>query len=218
VTETSADSESNVQSFPRRKSQGKEASEEDYSLHPLQLSIEDNELLDGESEQKMGEFLRIIERETLELSVSLTEESKLIKEICMSLAQVLKRLNISIDIPTRGLPVDKNTRNVVLNKDGDLQLLDENGETRSASLTEYSPEIVMAIVWRVMPELVKIITSYKHRVGKRMSFFEEVKKELRTIANAIARNKNETPDSALGQETEDTAEQMLENEIQKKES
>jgi hypothetical protein len=216
VTETSADSESNAQSFPRRKSQGKEASEEYYFLHPLQLSIEDNELLDGESEQKMDEFLRTIERETSELSVSLTEESKLIKEICMSLAQVLKRLNVSIDIPTKGLLVDKNTRNVVLNKDGDLQLVDENGETRSASLSEYPPEIVMAVVWRVVPELVKIITSYKRRVGKRLSFFEEVKKELRTIANAIARNKNEKPASALGQ-TEDTAEQRLENETQKKE-
>jgi hypothetical protein len=218
VTETSPNSESNAEPFPRRKSQDKAASEEvDYSFHPLQFPYEDGELFDAASEQKMHEFLRTIEHETSELSVSLTEEGKLIREICISLTQILKKLDVSIDIPTKGLPVDKNTKKIILNKDGNLQLLNENDEKQSAPLSEYPPEILMAIVWRVMPELVRIMTSYKDHVGKRLRFFEGVKKELRTIANTIARNKNEKTTSAAGQETEDTAEQRLENETQENE-
>jgi hypothetical protein len=218
MTETSPNSESNTEPFPRRKSQDKAASEEvDYSFQPLQLSYEDGELFDSTNEQEMQEFLRTIERETSELSVSLTEEGKLIREVCVSLTQILKKLDLSIDIPTKGIPVDKNTKKIILNKDGDLQLFNQNDEKQSAPLSEYPPELLIAIIWKIMPELVKIMTTYKNHVGKRMHFFEEVRKELRTIANAMARNRSEKPASTAGQQTEGIAEQKQEYETREKE-
>ncbi|MCJ7469068.1 hypothetical protein MUO74_01035, partial [Candidatus Bathyarchaeota archaeon] len=64
-------------------------------------------------------------------------------------------------------------------------------DTHSAFLAEYSSEVVMTVLWVVVPELTKAISVYRKRANSRISFFEGLKKELKNIARAIVSDKTE---------------------------
>jgi hypothetical protein len=72
-----------------------------------------------------------------------------------------------------------------------LSVTGEEGEVKSAFLAEYSPEIVMAVLWIVIPELTKVISLYRKRLSARVGFFEGIKKELKSVAKAIVSNRDE---------------------------
>lgn len=177
---------------PKEESQS-EATEETYFFHPMQLSEESEEILDEkdiekskvEIEQKLQELLKSINEETLQLSEFLMEEKKLMNEICTSLKQILKKLNVSFNIPPRDIPLRKKVKKVILNEEGHLILVHEKGEVNSAFLAEYPPEIVMAVLWVVMPELAKVVMLYRKKISMRANFFGKIKKELKSVAKAI---------------------------------
>lgn len=185
----------------KEESQG-EATEETYFFHPMQLSEESEEILDEkeiekskvEIEQKLQELLKSINEETLQLSEFLMEENKLMNEICISLKQILKKLNVSFNIPPRDIPLRKKVKKVILNEEGHLILVHEKGEVNSAFLAEYSPEIVMAVLWVIMPELAKVVMLYRKKISTRANFFGKIKKELKSVVKAIV-GKEAAPDS-----------------------
>lgn len=170
-----------------------EEKEEAYFFHPVQLSEEGGERLDekeieksqAEIEQKLQELLRSINEETLQLSEFLIEENKMVNEICVALKQTLKKLNVSFNIPPRDLPLRKPVKKVILNEEGHLILVHEKGEVNSAFLAEYPPEIVMAVLWVIMPELAKVVMLYRKKISTRVNFFGKLKKELKSVAKAI---------------------------------
>jgi hypothetical protein len=188
--------EKNTKSKENTESQNQENQDEEveeaHFFHPVQLS-EGEEVLDEkeiekskvEIEQKLQELLKSINEETLQLSEFLMEESKLIKELCGSLRQILKRLNVSFNIPPQNLPLPKRVQKVILNEEGHLILVYEKGEVNSAFLAEYPPEIVMAALWIVMPELAKVVMLYRKKISTRVNFFGKVKKELKSVVKAI---------------------------------
>jgi hypothetical protein len=190
---------------PKEESQS-EATEETYFFHPMQLSEESEEVLDEkeiekskvEIEQKLQELLRSISEETLQLSEFLMEENKLMNEICISLKQILKKLNVSFNIPPHDIPLRKKVKKVILNEEGHLILVHEKGEVNSAFLAEYPPEIVMAVLWVVMPELAKVVMLYRKKISMRANFFGKIKKELKSVAKAIV-GKEAVPDSGSEQ-------------------
>lgn len=177
---------------PQNHENQDEVVEEAHFFHPVQLS-EGEEVLDEkeiekskvEIEQKLQELLKSINEETLQLSEFLMEESKLMKELCGSLRQILKRLNVSFSIPPQNLPLPKRVQKVILNEEGHLILVYEKGEVNSAFLAEYPPEIVMAALWTVMPELAKVVMLYRKKISTRVNFFGKVKKELKSVVKAI---------------------------------
>jgi hypothetical protein len=177
---------------PKNQENQDEIVEEAHFFHPVQLS-EGEEVLDEkeiekskvEIEQKLQELLKSINEETLQLSEFLVEESKLMKELCGSLRQILKRLNVSFNIPPQNLPLPKRVQKVILNEEGHLILVYEKGEVNSAFLAEYPPEIVMAALWIVMPELAKVVMLYRKKISTRVNFFGKVKKELKSVVKAI---------------------------------
>lgn len=183
-----------------------EVVQETHFFHPIQLSESSEEILDEkeiekskvEVEQKLQELLKSINEETLQLSEFLMEESKLMNELCMSLRQILKKLNVSFNIPPHDLPLSKKVRKVILNEEGHLILVYEKGEVNSAFLAEYPPEIVMASLWIIMPELAKVVMLYRKKISTRVSFFGKVKKELKSVVKAIA-GKEGTSDTEDGQ-------------------
>jgi len=179
---------------PQKQGESKEeAVEEAYFFHPVQLSEETGELLDEkeiekskvEIEQKLQELLKSISEETLQLSEFLMEENKLMDELCMSLKQILKKLNVSFNIPPQDIPLRKKVKKVILNEEGHLILVHEKGDVNSAFLAEYPPEIVMAVLWVVMPELAKVVMLYRKKISTRVNFFGKVKKELKGVVKAI---------------------------------
>ncbi len=161
-----------------------ESVEEAYFFHPMEFSEGGEEVLDieeiekhkAEFEQKLQELLKSISEETLQLSEFLMEEDKLIKELCNSLKQVLKRLNVSFNIPPREMPLKAKVKKVILNEECHLILIYEKGEVHSAFLAEYPPEIVMATLLVTMPELAKVIMLYRKKISARVSFFGRIKK------------------------------------------
>jgi hypothetical protein len=153
------------------------------SFHPVRLSDNNGNL--HEKEENMQELMRNINEESSRLSEFLATENKLMIEICTSLAQVLKKLSVSFDIPSRDLPLQEKVKKAILNEEGYLRLFSEKGEVNSAFLAEYSPETVMAVLWVVMPELTKAMASQRKKVSKRISLFEAMKKELKNVVKTI---------------------------------
>jgi len=169
-----------------------EVVEEAHFFHPLQFS-ESEEVLNAEEiekhkvelEQKLQELLKSISEETLQLSEFLMEEDKLVRELCTSMRQLLKKLNVSFNIPPREIPIKAKVKKVILNEECHLILVYEKGEVHSAFLAEYPPEIVMATLMVIMPELAEVIMLYRKKISMRVSFFARIKKELKNVVKAI---------------------------------
>jgi hypothetical protein len=183
-----------VKPQPQKQEETQEEVVEEASFfHPVQISEDSGELLDekdiekskAELEQKLQDLLKSINEETLQLSEFLMEESKMMEELCMSLKQIVKKLNISFNIPPQNVPFRKKIKKVILNEEGHLIVVHEKGEVNSAFLAEYPPEIVMAVLWAVMPELAKVVMLYRKKISTRVNFFGKVKKELKSVAKAI---------------------------------
>jgi len=219
MEEKNAKPKGTAEAPPKEENQS-EATEEAYFFHPMQLSEENEETLDEkeiekskvEIEQKLQELLKSISEETLQLSEFLMEENKLMSELCISLKQILKKLNVSFNIPPRDIPLRKKVKKVILNEEGHLILVHEKGEVNSAFLAEYPPEIVMAVLWVVMPELAKVVMLYRKKISTRANFFGKIKKELKGVVKAIV-GKEATQESD-SEQTMDAVKESLKPENQ----
>ncbi len=173
-----------------------ESVDEAYFFHPLEVSeseqtssLEEFEKHKADFEQKLQELLRSISEETLQLSEFLMEEDRLIRELCDSLKQILKKLKVSFYIPPREIPIRGKVKKVILNDECHLILVYEKGEVHSAFLAEYSPEIVLATLLVIMPELAEALTLYRKRISTRVNLFGRIKKELKNVVKAIVGSK-----------------------------
>jgi len=220
TAESSPKQESPKQDLPKQEAQN-EVVEEAYFFHPVQLSEESGEILDEEEiekskveiEQKLQELLKSINEETLQLSEFLMEENNLMNELCTSLKYILKKLNVSFNIPPQDMPLRKKIKKVILNEEGHLILVHEKGEVSSAFLAEYPPEIVMAVLWTAMPELAKVITLYRKKISTRVNFFGKLRKELKSIVKAIVGTKEDSQGSS-GEQSMDVVKESLKPENQ----
>jgi hypothetical protein len=220
VEKKDAKSNENVKPQPQKQEENQEeVVQETHFFHPMQLSEEKGEILDEkeiekskvEIEQKVQELLRSINEETLQLSEFLLEENKMIDDVCMSVKQILKKLNVSFNIPPREVPLRKKVKKVVLNEEGHLVLVFERGEVHSAFLAEYPPEIVMAVLLVVMPEMARVIMLYRKKISTRVNFFGRIKKELKGAVKAIISSK-ETTSEGSEKQTMDAVKESLDNE------
>lgn len=183
---------------PNAENPNIEESEETYFFHPIQISDESAEVLSEEQieksraevEQKLQELLKTISEETLQLSEFLMEENNLVQELHTALKQILKKLNVSFNIPPKNLPLKRQVKKVILNEECHLIIVHEKGEVNSASLAEYPPEIVMAVLLAIMPELAKVVMLYRKKISTRVNFFGKVKRELKNVVKAIAGGKD----------------------------
>ena len=193
-----------------------ETVEEAHFFHPLQFS-ESEEVLNAEEiekhkvelEQKLQELLKSISEETLQLSEFLMEEDRLVKELCTTMKQILKKLNVSFNIPPREIPLKAKVKKVILNEECHLILVYEKGEVHSAFLAEYPPEIVMATLLVIMPELAEVIMLYRKKISTRVSFFARIRKEVKNVVKAILGSKE--PEAAE-KESMDAVKDLLQNE------
>jgi hypothetical protein len=211
----------NENSLEAQKEEAHEETEEAYFFHSVQLSEESGEVLNEqeiekskvEVEQKLQELLRSISEETLQLSEFLIEENKTMNELCLSLKQILKKLNVSFSIPPQDIPLRKKAKKVILNEEGHLILVYEKGEVHSAFLAEYPPEIVMAVLLVIMPEMAKVIMLYRKKISIRVSFFGRMRKELKNVVRAIVGGGQESP-SADQEESMDVVKEEIKTENQ----
>jgi hypothetical protein len=166
-------------------------SEDVYLSYPYQLQNEepdDNfEKTRAEIEKRFNELLTAISEETIQLSEFLLEEKKLIQELCMFLRHILKRLNMTFNISIKAIPAfHEKARKIVLNKEGHLIVFYEKEKVSSKVLEDYPSEIVLAVVWNVIPELEKSIKTYRRKISERVTIFERIKKELKNIQRVFS--------------------------------
>jgi hypothetical protein len=168
--------------------------EETYFFHSMGSSSENEEVKNSEAEMEceMQELLKSINEETSQLNQLLMEEKTLINETCMSVRQILKTLNISCNIPSHKIPLGKGAKKAILNEEGCMVIVDEKGAVNTTSLAECSPEVVMAVLWIILPELIKAARMYKKRVSARVDIFAKIKKELKGMINTIIGTKEAT--------------------------
>ena len=191
MEEINAKPKRDAEPLPKTEDEGQKEMTEEPIFHPVQLSSKTEEdESEIEVEQKLQQLLKDISEETLQLREFLTEENRLMNELCVSIKQIMKKLGVSFDIPPRNIRVNKKVKRVILNEEGHLTFFYEKGEAHSAFLTEYPPEIVIAVLWVVMPKLAKVVATYRKKIRSRISLFRRLKTELKTIAKAIVGTKD----------------------------
>jgi len=188
----------NTESSLKERSQ-KEV-EETRFLHPVQLLKKNSEVSVEkrmeeskiEVEQELQELLKSISEETSQLRESLIEENRLMNELSVSIKQIMQKINVSISIPPQNVPVKKEVKRVILNEKGNLMLVSENGKVRSAFLAEYPPNVVMDVLWIVVPKLAEVVVHYRKKVSKRIGFFKRLKRELKNVAKTVIGEKGQS--------------------------
>jgi len=139
----------------------------------------------AELEQKLFDFLKVINEGTIRLNESLIEETKLSYEICRILRQILKRLKFSFTIPSEALPWLRKTRQIILNEEGLLIMVYENGDVNSKLLEDYPPSILLTVLEYVIPKLGKLVELYGEKISVRVNFFKRVYQELDNLQRAF---------------------------------
>jgi uncharacterized coiled-coil protein SlyX len=166
------------------------SAEEISLLYPDQLqSKEANENFEktlAEVEKRFTELLTTISEETIQLGELLVEEKKLIQELCTLLRHILKRLDMTFNLSLKAIPeLQPKAKRIMLNKEGRLIVMYEKDKV-SKVLEDYPPEIVLSVIWNVIPELEKSMRAHRKKISERIRMFEKIKKELKNIQKVFS--------------------------------
>jgi len=132
-------------------------------------------------EESLRKVLKSIEKESMHLDRYLAKERKLTRESCELLRNVLNHLKTPFEI-TPAIPgLKEKPVKAVLNEEGKLVLMYGKKRVDSKPLEEYEPEVVMSVIWMVLPKLEEAIRDYGQKVRRRIGLFEKVKTELKNI-------------------------------------
>lgn len=165
----------------------------------------DTEKTLGEMEQKFEELLRSIREETLQLSEFLIEEKRLIHELYILLKLALRQLNASFRISAKMIPLSERIKQVVLNEEGHLILVNDKGEVSSKALEDYSPEVILNVLWVVLPELSEMIVSYRKRISFRVNIFEKISREFKNLHKIFSKREEGQSSESSGEASEEEA-------------
>jgi len=155
-----------------------------FSVHPIVLQIGDEDAI-REVKKKFFNLLESIGEDARQLSEFIVEERNLIREICKHLRMIFSGLGLSVSLPPDLLSDFFDCREVVLNAQGHLILIDVEGNVESRSLEKYPPEVVLAVLWGLVPKLRETFTDRIKKVYARISLFERIHEEFRGIDRAI---------------------------------
>jgi len=133
--------------------------------------------------EQMQESLKVLSEETLQLSELIWQESKLTREFCALLKQVLKQLNMSFNLPVNVFPRGVKLQQVILNSEAHLILINDKNEVESRALEDYPSDVVFNLVSFIIPELGKSLGLHRQKISIRIDFFDRVNRELRNLRN-----------------------------------
>jgi len=167
-----------------------ESTEEELFSYPFFLQDEEaNSEKVKEIEEKFFNLLKVINEDTRQLSEFLVEEENLVKEICACLKDIFYRLDLSVTLPTKHFSNLKEYKEIILNSQGHLIFLDKEGAVESKSLESYPPEIILTVVWGVIPKLRETVNDYMRKVNFRLNFFEKINEEFKSIQKSLEASK-----------------------------
>ena len=174
-----------------------ETLDEEYSNYLAILKDKDsNDEKIREVEEKFSELLRSINDDTKQLGEFLIEERNMVKDICIYLKGIFSQLNIAIILPNIPIPPFKTSKEIILNSQGHLIIVKEDNIVESRPLQNYPPEVVLIIVWGVIPKLKEIIHTYMKQVSSRINLLDKINEELKNVQESFNISQREDDESA----------------------
>ena len=144
-----------------------------------------------EVESKLCELLEAISAETAELGEFITKERELTKELYCILREILIHLKTPIDIPAESVTKLRYASQIKLDTEAQLVVVWPGNKTDSRPLKDYSPDVVLAVLWAVFPELEKVAKTHKEKAKRRVSFLERIRRQMKTLQKAFTEPSNE---------------------------
>jgi hypothetical protein len=171
---------------PRPSSESKDASSS-QTTNPLLLLVKDPTA--EASQQVESDFftlLHTINEHAMQLGEYIATETKTVQDICSNLRKIFHRLSLSVDLPPSLITWKHNVQKVTYNDHGHLILVTTHGEIESHALNQLSPEIVLTIVWGVIPKLGEIISTRLKHAETRINLFEKIGVNLQNLTRNIS--------------------------------
>ena len=144
-----------------------------------------------EIEERFFNLLKVINEDTRQLSEFLVEEESLVKEICACLKDILHWLDLSVTLPAKQFSNLKEYREVILNSQGHLIFVDEEGKVESKALETCPPETILLAVWGAVPKIKETVSDHMRKVSFRLNFFEKINEEFKNIQKSLEVSKEE---------------------------
>lgn len=172
-----------------------EAVDKDYISYfsILQDKDAENEKV-KEVEEKFFSLLKALNEDTRQLSEFMIEEGNMIKELCTYLSKIFSQLDLSVVLPLMPVPWMEGCKEAILNSQGHLIIVKDKVESKS--LEKYPPDVVLMVIWAVIPQLKELVDSYMKRISKRISIFERVTEELKNIQRTFEVSVEEASENA----------------------
>ncbi len=169
-----------------------EISQNDAQPNQMNLpsqQIAEDENKQRETENRFNDFLKAIGNETSQLNDYLVEEKRLTSELCNLITHIIKCLRISFSIAPGHIANLRNARQVKLDPNGRLVVIEEGQDASPKPLEEYAPDVILSVMLVVIPELEKAVKTYRKRISQRVSLLEKMKLELRNLQIAVSPEK-----------------------------
>jgi len=144
-----------------------------------------------EIESKLCELLEAMSAETTELGEFLKKERELTKELYCILREILVNLKTSFNIPAESVTKLKYANKIKLDTEAQLVVVWPGNKVDSKPLKDYSPDVVLTVLWTIFPELQKMVKAHKEKAKRRVGFLERIRKQMKTLQKAFAEPSNE---------------------------
>ncbi|UCC32873.1 MAG: hypothetical protein JSW53_03475, partial [Candidatus Bathyarchaeota archaeon] len=136
-------------------------------------------------EEKLEGFLRDMKDEIILWNEYVIEEAESTRGLCLFLRTILTHLDASLSIPPKSVPLFEKARQIVLNGQGHLILLYEDGRVDSKVMSDCRPDTVLAVVWSVIPSLRKMIRLRRQKIEVRVDILRKIRGELENASGAF---------------------------------
>jgi hypothetical protein len=95
----------------------------------------------------------------------------MVSRICKYLRNILSELDLSVSLPQKAVPELEKCKEIVLNSQCHLIMIQKDGKVESKSLENYPPETILMVVWSLIPKLREEVSLYMKRVSMRLIGF-----------------------------------------------
>jgi len=181
---------------------------EEESIVDYASVFQDKEIDDNKTKEvgeKLSGLLKVITEDARQLSEYLTAESSMVSQICGYLSKIMTELDLSVVLPQKTVPDIDKAKELILNNQCHLIVVQKDGKVESKSLENYPPETILMVVWALIPKLREEVSLFMKRVSVRLNFLEMVNEELKNIQRPFETQE----DKPIGDFQEDKVKKVL---------
>ena len=145
-----------------------------------------------EGEARLLEILKAMSAETVELSGYLAREKELTEDLCETLYEILAHLKISFTVPKEKVVKFNSALKIELDQEAQLVIFWPDNKVDTKPLKNYTPDVVLAVFWAILPELGKAVRTSIELVKRRISVLEKIRKQMKSFHETLKKPSNES--------------------------